>query len=146
MSNAKPVPLKIPISQIMVEKVHTISPAMTLGEVAELFVKFKISGAPIIDIGQKVISVFGEGALLRFAAKLGLNATILACLDELPDASHVITIKKDAEFSEAYKLFIKHNIHRIPVVDGNGRLLGLVTRSLIFRIFVEAHYDKKIAQ
>lgn len=146
MPELKPKPIKIPISQIMVEKVHTINAAMTLGEVAELFVKYKISGAPVVDLGQRVISVFGEGALLRFAAKLGLNATILACLDDMPEANQMITLKKEDEFSEAYKLFIKHNIHRIPVVDGTGKLLGLVTRSLIFRIFVEAHYNKKLPQ
>ncbi len=42
-----------------------------------------------------------------------------------------ITISKDTVISAAIDLMRKNDFHRLPVVDGDGRLIGLVTRSLV---------------
>jgi CBS domain-containing protein len=143
MPNMKPV-YDVPLSEVMAEKPYTIAPPMSLGEVAELFVKYRISGAPVVDSADRVISVMGEGLLLRLAAKYGLQALVLNCIGDLPPTKDLITLGRDNTFTEAYRIFLKHNIHRIPIVDSNGLLLGLVSRSSILKLFVEAHYGKKI--
>ena len=42
-----------------------------------------------------------------------------------------ITIKKNQSISEALDLMSDNNLHRLPVVDDNGKLIGLVTQSVI---------------
>lgn len=130
----------------MVTKVIRITPEMTLIEVAETFLKKGISGSPIVDSMDRVLSVIGEGDTLRLCASEGLTATISHCLPKLVKPDKMVKLKKTDSFQEAYRLFLKHNVHRIPVLDSNGLLLGLVTRTTIFRIFAEAHHGKKIVK
>ncbi len=139
----QPLP-KLLVQDIMVTKVFRITPEMKLWEVAELFIKKHISGSPVVDQNDHVLSVLGEGDTLRLAAEYGLDATVAECLAHMPDLKAMVTLKKEATFLEAYRLFLKHRVHRIPIVDGNGRLHGLLTRSQVLILFVESHYGKKI--
>lgn len=134
------------ISEFMVEKIYRVTPDMTLLQVAEMLLRHQISGAPVVDATDHVISVIGEGLILRLAASEGLLATVAHCLPKMPDANHIVTLKKEDSFTDAYRTFLKHNVHRIPIVDDNGALKGLITRTTIFRIFVEAHHGKKIVR
>ncbi len=128
----------------MVTRVFRITPDMKLWEVAELFIKKHISGSPVVDQNDHVISVLGEGDTLRLAAEHGLDVTVAECLPHMPSLDKMVTIKKEATFLEAYRLFLKHRVHRIPIIDGNGKLHGLLTRSQVLTLFVESHYGKKI--
>lgn len=132
------------VKEVMIHPVTTIAPEMKLWEVAELFLKKGFSGAPVVDNMQRVISVIGEGLILRLAASEGLDATIAHCLPKMPKGSEVLLVKPDDSIASAYKLILKHNVHRLPVVDDNGKLLGLISRTTILRIFIEAHYGKAI--
>lgn len=137
-------PPTVLISEIMTAGVHRVHPEMTVSEVVELLTRHQISGAPIVDQMDTVLSVISEGDLLRIAVARGLDATIASVLDLLPKAHRLITVEKHNTFTDAYRLFIKHTLHRIVVIDSNGRLHGLVTRADILRMFVEAKYGKKI--
>lgn len=134
------------VHEIMATKVYRVTPEMKLWEVAELFLKHLISGAPVVDQNDKVISMIGEGDTLRLAAEKGLEATINECLPRLLQTKDIISVKKDATFQEAYRIFLKHRFHRIPVIDGGGKLQGLLTRSQVLTLFVESHYGKKISR
>lgn len=144
--NSPPVTVTVADIMILAKDLHTIEPKMSLGTVAELFVKNKISGAPVVDTQFRLMSLIGEGILLRMAAKYGLSTLVVDLMSELPAQDDLVTINREAMFQEAYRIFIDHNIHRIPVMDSNGLILGMVTRSIIFRMFVEAHYGKKLSQ
>lgn len=122
-----------------------VTPAMKLWEVAELYISRGISGAPVVDSSGGLLSVLGEGATLRLAANNGLNATVSHCLPQMTPAKDIIKVTAHDTFADVYKLFLHHNIHRIPVVDGNGHVHGIISRSMILKMFVEAHYGKKLA-
>lgn len=147
MADKNTVPVARVVREFMVEKVISIRPEMTLGEVAELLIQHRISGCPVVDQANRVMSVVGEGAVLRLAATEGLGASIAHCLNgKLPNFNQIITLHKDSTFTEAYRLFIKHTIHRIPIVDSNSKLEGLITRSTILQMFVEAQHGKAIVR
>jgi CBS domain-containing protein len=135
---------KVTVEEFMVTKVFRITPDLTLLDVAELFLKKGISGAPVVDGMDRVLTVLGEGATLRLAATEGLSATVAHCLPKLTPTDKIVTLQRHATFQDAYRMFLKHNIHRIPIVDANGILKGIISRSLLFRIFVEAAAGKKI--
>ncbi len=137
---------KVLVEDFMLTKIIRVTPDLTLFEVAELFLKKQISGAPVVDGMDRVLSVIGEGVTLRLAASEGLNMTVAKCLAKLTPSDEIITLKKTDTFQDAYRAFLKYNIHRIPIVDSNGILKGLISRSMIFRIFVEAHHGKKTNQ
>jgi predicted transcriptional regulator len=142
----KTIPPLIYVRDFMVQPVWTVSPKMHLWEVADLLIRKEISGAPIVDSMSRVISIIGEGITLRLAASEGLEATIEHCMNQLPKLDQIITVKPEDTFTDAYRLFLKHNIHRIPVIDSNANLKGIISRSVIFKIFVEAHYGRAITK
>jgi CBS domain-containing protein len=144
MTNPKIAPPTVLVTDFMVTAVFKVTPEMKLWEVAELMMKHQISGAPVVDNIDRVISVIGEGDTLRLSAARGVEATVASILDQLPATKDVVTLQKFDSFTDAYRIFLKHKYHRLPVVDGGGTLKGLVTRSTILRMIVEAHHGKKI--
>jgi CBS domain-containing protein len=144
MVDAKVPPPTVLVTDFMVKVVFKVTPEMKLWEVAELMMKHLISGAPVVDNMDRVISVIGEGDTLRLSASHGVETMVAAILDKLPAPEDVVTLQKFDSFTDAYRIFLKHKFHRIPIVDGGGNLKGLVTRSTILRMIVEAHHGKKI--
>ena len=132
------------VEHIMVTEIRRVYPSMKLLEVAEFLILNRISGAPIVDRTDTLISIIGEGGILRLAASEGLDATIAHCLPKLPKASDIMTLKRNDTAIDAYKIFIKHPIHRIPIVDSQAKLLGLISRGTIVRMFIEAHHQKRL--
>ena len=47
-------------------------------------------------------------------------------------SSPAITIEKKKTVSEAAGLMLKHNIHRLPIIEKSGKCIGIVTRTDIF--------------
>lgn len=50
----------------------------------------------------------------------------------------VITIGPDAPVASAVRLMFEHQVNRLPVVDGGGRLIGLISRSDVLRVFLRS--------
>ena len=132
------------VEDIMIKTVHRIRPDMKVHDVIELLIRYQISGAPVVDTLENVMSVVSEGDLLRLAAQHGLDATIASCLPHLPAIKELVTIQAQQTFLDAYRLFLTHKLHRLIVVDANGRLHGLVTRADILRIFCGARFGKAL--
>lgn len=144
MSAAHNISHDLRLDQIMVTQVHKVVVTMKLREVAELFLKQGISGAPVVDNMGHVISILGEGAVLKLAATEGFEATVSSCLPKMTQPKEMITLQKHDTFTEAYRLFLKHSIHRIPITDSNGVLQGLLSRNKVLQLFVEAYHGKPI--
>jgi predicted transcriptional regulator len=126
------------VESLMTADVRVVSPEMTIREAIVLLTKHKISGAPIADLSGHVVSVITEGDLLRLAAGVGLETKIGWCLQKLPKAAKLVTLARSSSFSDAYKIFLTRSIHRIIIVDGTGKLQGIVSRSNILRVLCAA--------
>lgn len=146
MTNENPAPTstsakQISVESIMTTEVSTVSPMSTVRDAIVLLTTKKISGAPVVDNKNSVMSVVSEGDLLRLAAAVGLDKQLGHCLDRLPKVEALITARANDAFTEAYKMFLTKGIHRIIVTDDNGKLRGIVSRSNVLRVLV----DKPVA-
>lgn len=56
-------------------------------------------------------------------------------------AKEVITLKPDSSVADAAKLMLDKKIGGIPIVDGEGGMVGLITESDIFKAFINRHYS-----
>lgn len=135
MDKKKP---QILVENIMTTQVHAISPLMSVREAILLLTSNRVSGAPVCDKSHNVMSVVSEGDLLKLAASMGLEAKISLCLDKLPKFESLVTAKRNEPFTEVYKKFLTKSIHRIIVTDANGKLQGIVSRSNVLRVLVDA--------
>jgi IMP dehydrogenase len=87
-------------------------------DVKELIMKFGVSGLPVVD-GGKVIGIITNRDL-RFCGE-----------DSLPVVNvmtkNIIMVQGEPTVEEAREKFDKHRIEKLPVVDNEGRLTGLIT-------------------
>lgn len=134
MSDKTPVPPPLKVEDIMTANVMGVPLEMTVRQVMMLLSTNKISGAPVVNNMNKVVSVISEGDVLKLAATEGLDKTINSCLPKLCKTESLMTLKKGNMFSEAYMMFLSKGVHRIIVVDGNGNLQGIVSRSNVLRV------------
>jgi len=129
-------------------------------EVARLLGEHCISGLPVIDEDDKVIGVISETDLMlrqswepepdtalgtwlsrsvrRASAKT--RARTAGGLMSTP----AVTVRADASVPEAARLMAEHRIERLPVVDEEDRLVGIVTRRDLLQVFLRT--DKEIRQ
>jgi len=103
----------------MIQKPITLSPQQTVREALEVMKKYSISGIPIVDQEQLVGILTNRD--LRFEPNLDLAVA------KLMTDSELITAPVGTTLEEAEKLLQRNRIEKLPVVDKNGRLRGLIT-------------------
>ena len=59
-------------------------------------------------------------------------------------SKNVVTIRQDAPLREAAKVFAERKIRALPVIDDEGRMVGLITSSEVARAFHEGNLDAKV--
>lgn len=104
----------------MIMKPITLSDEHTVGDAVELMAKFHISGIPIIDSSHKLIGIVTNRDL-RF--KPDRSEKLL----EVMTKGSLITVPIGTTLEEAEKLLQRHRIEKLPVVDDNNVLKGLIT-------------------
>ena len=135
---------KLTVAEVMMSTLHVVTPDMKVHKAVELLYKHAISGAPLVDQNHILLSTVSEGDLLRLAAKDGFEATLEHCRPHLKTEKDIVTVMQHDTFAEAYKLFLKHSLHRLIVVDAARKVHGIVTRADILRLFIESRYGKKL--
>lgn len=104
----------------MIMKPITLSNEHTVEDAVELMAKFHISGIPIIDSSHKLIGIVTNRDL-RFKPDRSEK------LSEVMTKGSLITVPIGTTLEEAEKLLQKHRIEKLPVVDDNNVLKGLIT-------------------
>lgn len=89
----------------------------------------KVTGLPVIDTKGVVIGVISRADIIRVRKAGGLMADRVKKHMTAP----ALTIPVRATVQDAADLMMEKGIRRLPVVDADGRPLGLVSRSDIFR-------------
>jgi CBS domain-containing protein len=149
------------VRDVMTRSVLSVRPDTPIKEVAELLIKHRISGLPVVDAQGAVVGVISEGDLLvkerrpgairhRPLARLfGESAETRRLLAKAEartagDAmtAPAITIEADRAVGVAASLMIERQVNRLPVTDA-GALVGIVTRADVIRTF--ARSDEELA-
>ncbi|WP_224269445.1 IMP dehydrogenase [Haloprofundus salinisoli] len=103
------------------ENVVTAHPSQTVREVDEMMESEGVSGAPVVDDNDIVLGII-SGTDIRPYLEVGES-------DEVREAmtDEVITAGEDVTARDALELMYDYKIERVPIVDENDRLVGLVT-------------------
>ncbi len=129
------------IKRFMTEHVHSITLEMTVRQTIEKLMSHHVHGAPVVDNNNRVISMISEGDLLKLAAAKFLDKKIANCLEHLPKTENLISLSMNNTFIEVYRLFLNHSVHRIVIMDANGRLQGIVSRNNVLKILLKSGKD-----
>jgi len=107
--------------ELIIRDVVTASPDQPVRAVDEMMNREEVSGAPVVDDDGTVLGII-SGTDIRPYLEVSDR-------DEVSEAmtSEVITASEDVTAREALELMYEHKIERVPVVDDDGVLTGLVT-------------------
>jgi CBS domain-containing protein len=144
------------VADVMTTDVVAVSKETPLRDVAVLLSERRISGLPVVDDGQ-VLGVVSEGDIIakergrapghhgifgallddRAAAELKLEARTAGAAMTSP----ALTIAPDRPVADAAGLMVDKGVNRLPVVNADGALLGIITRADLVRVFVRTDVE-----
>ena len=140
------------VRDIMTTDPIWVAPEGLLKEAARLMVRHKVSGLPVVDASGKLQGIVTEADFLKQEADrdrphgLSLLDALFGEEDvEAPGAEtvgevmtrDVVTITPDATIGEAARVMTARNVKRLPVLDLEGNLLGIISRADVVNAFTK---------
>lgn len=86
----------------------------------ELMQEYKIGGIPVVDDDRKLVGIVTNRDL-RFERDLNKR------IDEVMTSENIVTTHQGTTLEDAAQILQEHKIEKLPVVDAEGRLQGLIT-------------------
>jgi len=140
---------------IMTKKVITINKDAAVGELAELLIKNKICGVPVVDSNGKLVGMATEADIIvkesnlpfplsfSFAFLESYESYTKTTKDYLKTRIEDIMTRKikivneDMPVSKVVNMMINNNINRLPVLDKSNKLVGIITREDIIASMIK---------
>jgi predicted transcriptional regulator len=130
------------VADLMHTSVVSLTSPMPLLDAAHTLLRAGHSGAPVVDADQRVIGVLSEADVLDVLASAAFygssDATVAERMSDVAD-----TVRADDDLFALVDRFKAHPVRRLPVVDVEGRLVGIIGRhdvlEALARLVEEAH-------
>ncbi|MFI5911885.1 CBS domain-containing protein [Dactylosporangium sp. NPDC051541] len=139
------------VRDVMTTSVVTVSPDLGYKQIADLLVDMGVSAVPVVGDDRKVIGVVSEADLLHkvefngaevhaglFERRRARRAKEKAAGETARDlmSSPAVTVAAGVPLTSAAQLMEHHEVKRLPVVDDDGNLIGIVARRDLLRRYL----------
>lgn len=114
---------------VMTKALVTIDKEALLTKVIELLLEYSVSGLPVVDEQNNLVGIITEHDVMNFAFSGDADATRV----KEAMTTDVFAFKPDKKLSEIINCFASRRIRRVPIVDDDRRLIGIVSRRDILR-------------
>ena len=150
------VPKQIKVRDIMTHDPQKVFLSTPLDNVVRLLLSSIFTGVPVVDDTDRPVGVITQGDLIykgKMPMRLGLlaesssdklDAVLAGLTNKMAKevmTTPVITIGQDQLVKDAVDLMLNKRVKRLPVVDGHGRLTGMLSRLDIFRTIMQEAPD-----
>lgn len=144
------------VGDVMTTSVVTVDRITPYQEIDRLLTEHRISGMPVLKMGREVVGVVSEADLLAAEDETSRRARMDSSIGRRrllrkPSrgsltagtlmTSPAVTIGPDATIPAAARLMNTHHIRRLPVVDEDGKLIGMVSRRDLLSVFLRPDAD-----
>ncbi|NXY97518.1 CBS domain-containing protein [Streptomyces sp. BR123] len=119
------------VAELMTPTAISAQRGTAFKEIARLLDEFGITALPVVDESERPVGVVSEADLLRRRAS-GSGANTAAELMTSP----AVTARPEWSAVRAARVMERHGVKRLPVVDSAGRLVGVLSRSDLLRLFL----------
>ncbi|WP_430785709.1 CBS domain-containing protein [Virgibacillus flavescens] len=142
------------IKDFMISDVITATESMTIKELLALLVSHKIGGVPVVDENNDLQGMISDGDVIRYLQPRGrtvYDMFALVLVSEKEDLLHkldyavdhkvenvmsgkdILTVHPEDKLENAIAIFSKHRLKKIPVVNDENKLVGVVSRGDVIR-------------
>ncbi|MBM3254463.1 MAG: CBS domain-containing protein [Candidatus Omnitrophica bacterium] len=139
------------VKEIMTKEIKSLPPEMRAKEALDILINMKISGLPVLDKEGRLVGMFTEKDILRailpgYLEKVGKFVYVenpksikikIAGLDKLKVEDimrkEVVTVSEDTTLCEAARLVLTQAIRRIPVLNKEHKVAGIIAREDIIK-------------
>ena len=111
----------------MIQDPVTLKGGATVGDALDIMKEHKIGGIPVVDDENTLVGIVTNRDL-RFEKKRSRK------VDEVMTSENLIVTKDGSDFTKAEQMLREHRIEKLPVVDDNGKLVGLITYRDIIKL------------
>jgi len=139
------------------EELHVVKPTTTVDEALEILVENRITGFPVVDDDWTLVGLVSDYDLLALDSISGTGRTDTSMFPEVDstwktfnkvqnllsktDGKVVgdlmtpapIVVRESTNLEDAARLLLETKYRRLPVVDGEGKLVGIITRGNVVR-------------
>ncbi|GMH14804.1 hypothetical protein Nepgr_016645 [Nepenthes gracilis] len=139
------------------EKLQVVKPSTTVDEALETLVENRITGFPVIDDDWKLVGLVSDYDLLALDSISGSRQTDASMFPEVDSTWKVfneiqkllsktngrvvadvmtpapIVVRETTNLEDAARLLLETRYRRLPVVDADGKLVGIITRGNVIR-------------
>lgn len=122
----------VKIFEIMGRHPLVVSATATVYSALGKMLKSKSGFVLVVDKSKNLIGMLTEGTLLKDVLYKCKDPKKLKVKDVM--IRKIITISPEKDINEAMKMFEKKKIRKLPVVDGSGKLVGVVTVEMIANV------------
>ncbi|MFE1291825.1 CBS domain-containing protein [Streptomyces sp. NPDC058751] len=143
------------VSDVMTRTVVALRKRAAFKDIARTMRRWKVSALPVLDGDRRVVGVVSEADLLpkemlrdapdsyaRSRGRPGIAKADATAAEDLMTAP-AVTVRSDVTVACAARIMAQHRLKRLPVVDDEGVLQGIVSRTDLLKAFLRE--DAEIA-
>lgn len=139
------------VRDVMTDRVVSVTETTPYKEIVQILADRAVSAVPVVDEAKRVLGVVSEADLLHKVEFNGLEphlhllerkqrrvARVKAGGDVARDlmSSPAVTVGSDVSLPAVAKMMDNERVKRLPVVDEQGRLVGIVSRRDLLRMYL----------
>lgn len=141
------------VRDFMITKVFTVKPSNTIKELIEVLTSNRIGGVPVVDDRGHLVGMVSDGNVLRYLSPkpIGFAGLVYILEDveydevlqeklntpvkQIMTKRSIISVSPDEDFERTLQLLARHRYKKLPVVNGVGRVIGVLSRGdLIYNL------------
>ena len=112
------------VAEVMNRSVLTVDPTSSIGEAAEKMIDAGVGAVVVVEDMARIVGIITERDLMRAVAQ---RARAAEALVRQWMTESVVTIEPDTEIHDAAKMMFEKNFRHLPVVNKDGRLMGIAS-------------------
>ncbi|XP_073018770.1 CBS domain-containing protein CBSX1, chloroplastic-like isoform X2 [Primulina eburnea] len=151
------------------EHLHVVKPTTTVNQALEILVENRVTGFPVIDDEWKLVGLVSDYDLLALDSVSGTGRSDTDMFPEVDSTWKIfneiqkllsktngkvvgdlmttapLVVREATNLDDAARLLLKTKYRRLPVVDGDGKLVGIITRGNVVRAALQVKQDEEKA-
>ncbi len=155
------IPRQVRVRDVMTPSPKSVAAATSVADVVRLLLSSNFDGLPVVDADQRPIGIITPGDLIKRAGmpvRLGLLEEferhhldeVLAAMEKRMAqeimSQPLVTVAEDKSLVEAVNVMLSKHLKRLPVVDAEGKLVGILARLDVFHTITRETPDWKTIQ